>query len=236
MKIKVIVAITAVMSMMLGSCSNNAIQSAKMKSNMDSLSYAFGVFYYGSLSTDSLELNPVLVAKAMMDGKEQKSAMTEEEARSIIMDFINIREAEKAEKEAEANKVLFKDYIEENTLFLEKNKEKEGVEVTASGLQYEVITMGRGQKPSAMNTVKVHYTGTLIDGTEFDSSRDGEPAEFPLANVIPGWIEALQLMPVGSKFRIYLPSDLAYGSRGAGEAIKPFSTLIFDVELLDIIQ
>ncbi|MBN1108205.1 MAG: FKBP-type peptidyl-prolyl cis-trans isomerase [Bacteroidales bacterium] len=203
---------------------------------MDSLSYAFGVFYYGSLSTDSLELNPVLVAKAMMDGKEQKSAMTEEEARSIIMDFINIREAEKAEKEAEANKVLFKDYIEENTLFLEKNKEKEGVEVTASGLQYEVITMGRGQKPSAMNTVKVHYTGTLIDGTEFDSSRDGEPAEFPLANVIPGWIEALQLMPVGSKFRIYLPSDLAYGSRGAGEAIKPFSTLIFDVELLDIIQ
>lgn len=236
MKIKGIIVLTVVMSMMLGSCANNAIQSAKMKSDMDSVSYAFGVFYYGALSADSLELNPVLVAKAMMDGKAQNSEMTEDEARSVIMTYINGREAERAEKEAEANKVLYKDYIEENSLFLSKNKEREGVNVTESGLQYEVVKMGSGPKPTAASTVRVHYTGSLIDGTEFDSSRDGDPVEFPLASVIPGWTEALQLMPVGSEFKIYLPAELAYGATGAGEDIKPFSTLIFNVELLNIIE
>jgi len=96
--------------------------------------------------------------------------------------------------------------------------------------------MGTGEKPTAANTVRVHYTGSLMDGKEFDSSLKGEPVEFPLASVIPGWTEALQLMPVGSKFKIWLPAELAYGANGMGEDIKPFSTLIFDVELLGIVQ
>lgn len=236
MKIKVIVVLSVVMTMMLGSCAKNAIQSAKMKSNIDSISYAFGVFYYGALSADSLDLNPALIAKAMIDGKAANSAMTEEEARSLIMAFINARETEKAEKDAEANKVLYKDYIDNNEKFLALNKEREGVSVTTSGLQYEVIKLGTGSKPTSESTVKVHYTGSLIDGTVFDSSVDGDPVEFPLANVIPGWTEALQLMPAGSKFKIYLPASLAYGANGAGENIKPFSTLVFEVELLEIIK
>ncbi len=121
--------------------------------------------------------------------------------------------------------------------FLTKNKEKAGVTVTASGLQYEVVKMGDGPKPTAQNTVKVHYVGTLIDGTEFDSSvKRNEPAQFPVSGVIPGWTEALQLMPVGSKFNLVIPQSLAYGARGAGEVIKPFSTLIFQVELLEIVK
>jgi FKBP-type peptidyl-prolyl cis-trans isomerase len=125
----------------------------------------------------------------------------------------------------------------QNEEFLNKNKENPNVTVTSSGLQYEVIKMGTGEKPTLQNTVKVHYTGTLIDGTKFDSSVDrGEPAEFPVSAVIAGWTEALQLMPVGSKFRIWLPENIAYGANGAGDVIKPFSTLIFEVELLEITQ
>jgi len=182
-------------------------------------------------------LNPLLVAKAMFDVKNGKAVMTDEEARTFVMLFINDREADKIAKQNEANKALFKDYITENEEFLAKNKERAEVKVTESGLQYEVIKMGTGPKPTLENIVKVHYVGTLIDGTEFDSSiKKGEPAQFPLSGVIPGWIEALQLMPEGSKFKIYLPENLAYGASGAGAQIKPFSTLIFDVELLEIVE
>jgi FKBP-type peptidyl-prolyl cis-trans isomerase FklB len=153
------------------------------------------------------------------------------------MGFINKREAEKAEKKAILDKEVFKDYIQQNEAFLAKNKEKAGVVTTESGLQYEVIKMGTGPKPTRENTVKVHYAGTLIDGTEFDSSiKRNEPAQFPVGGVIAGWTEALQLMPVGSKFKLYLPSAIAYGATGAGEVIKPYSTLIFEVELLEIVQ
>ena len=119
--------------------------------------------------------------------------------------------------------------------FLAENAKKEGVVVTESGLQYEVISEGEGEKPTAASTVRVHYHGSLIDGTVFDSSVErGQPAEFPVGGVIAGWTEALQLMPVGSKYRLTIPADLAYGARGAGAAIGPHSTLVFDVELLDI--
>lgn len=125
----------------------------------------------------------------------------------------------------------------EGEAYLAKNKAKPGVKVTASGLQYEVIKMGTGKKPKATNTVRVHYTGTLLDGTVFDSSvKRGTPAEFPLNGVIKGWTEGLQLMPVGSKFRFTIPSDLAYGENGAGGQIGPDATLIFDVELLKIVK
>ena len=182
-------------------------------------------------------LDPIIVAKAMVDGEEGKPLMADDIARSFIMGFLNEREAAKAEKKAVLDKEVYKDYIAENEEFLAKNKEKPGVITTASGLQYEVIKMGTGPKPTAQNTVKVNYVGTLIDGTEFDSSiKKNEPAQFPVAGVIPGWTEALQLMPVGSKFKLFIPPTLAYGATGAGDVIKPYSTLIFEVDLLEIVK
>lgn len=235
MKIKGLVVLTIVIAMIAGSCGNSSIKSAKMKSVSDTLSYAFGIVNYNALVNDSLELDPMLVAKAMLDGKKGEPAMSDDEARAFIMVYVNKREEDRAAKQAEQNKVLYKDYIMQNEEFLQKNKEKQGVTVTPSGLQYEVIKMGTGAKPTAENTVKVHYTGTFIDGTKFDSSYDkGEPIEFPVSGIITGWSEALQLMPVGSKFKIYLPESLAYGADGRGDVIKPFSTLIFEVELLEI--
>jgi FKBP-type peptidyl-prolyl cis-trans isomerase len=237
MKINELIVVTLLLAVILGSCGKNSMQNAKMKTREDSLSYAFGIVNYNALTADSLNLNPSLVARAMLDGQKGKPVMTDEIARGFIMMFINQREAEKTAKQAEQNKETFSVYIAENEAFLAKNKEKTGVVVTPSGLQYEVIKMGSGPKPSAESEVKVHYVGTLIDGTEFDSSvKRGEPAQFMVSGVIPGWTEALQLMPVGSKFRICLPENIAYGANGAGETIKPFSTLIFEVELLEIIQ
>lgn len=229
--------LSIIIAIMAGSCGKNLINSSKIKSPTDSLSYAFGIVNYNALATDQLQLDPMLVAKAMIDGEKGEPLMTDEEARGFIMVYINQREQDNMEKQAEENKVLYKEYIEQNDEFLAQNKGKQGVNVTPSGLQYEVIKMGTGPKPDSESTVKVHYVGTLIDGTEFDSSvKRNEPAEFPVSGVISGWSEALQLMPVGSKFKIVLPQEIAYGANGAGDLIKPFSTLIFEVELLEIIQ
>ncbi|MDX9811911.1 MAG: FKBP-type peptidyl-prolyl cis-trans isomerase [Bacteroidales bacterium] len=237
MKIKGLITSTILSALILGSCGESSIKNAKMQNGNDSLSYAFGIVNYNGLTQDSLALNPIIVARAMIDGQDGKPEMSDEIARSYIMLFMQEREAQLIEQQAERDRVTYKDYIAENEAFLAKNKERSGVSVTPSGLQYEVITMGNGPKPTEENTVKVHYAGTLIDGTEFDSSiKRDQPAQFPLAGVIPGWIEGLQLMPVGSKFKLYLPENLAYGASGAGETIKPFSTLIFEVELLDIIK
>src|SRR5664279_814061 len=237
MKIKGLIVLTGVIALMLGSCGKSSLKSANLKSKEDSLSYAFGIVNYNALTTDSLMLDPMIVAKAMMDGKEKKPLMADDVARSYIMVFINKREAIKSSQKAVTDKVKYKDYIEQNEAFLAKNKEKAGVTTTASGLQYEVIKMGTGPKPTAQNTAKVDYVGTLIDGTEFDSSiKRKQPATFPVSGVIPGWTEALQLMPVGSKFKLYLPASIAYGAAGAGEIIKPYSTLIFEVELLEIVK
>ena len=141
-----------------------------------------------------------------------------------------IHERAMAEKKKEAEKAA-----QAGIDFLKENLTKEGVKSTESGLQYSILKEGDGKIPAATDTVRVHYTGKLIDGTVFDSSVErGQPAEFPVNGVIRGWIEALQLMPVGSKWRLYIPQELAYGSQGAGASIPPFSTLIFDVELLAI--
>jgi FKBP-type peptidyl-prolyl cis-trans isomerase FklB len=237
MKIKGLIVMTGVIALMLGSCGKSSLKNANLKSKEDSLSYAFGIVNYNALTTDSLMLDPMIVAKAMMDGKDGKPLMADDIARSYIMSVINKREALKATKKAELDKVNYKDYIDQNEAFLAKNKEKAGVTTTASGLQYEVVKMGTGPKPTAQNTVKVHYVGTLIDGTEFDSSvKRKEPATFPVSGVIPGWTEALLLMPVGSKFKLCIPSSIAYGATGAGDVIKPYSTLIFEVELLEIVK
>lgn len=237
MKIRLFVVVAFVATLMFGSCGTGSVKGQKLKNRVDSLSYAFGIVNYNALAADSLNLEPMLVAKAMLDGKDGKPAMSDEEARSFIMVFINEREKAKSAKQAEENKVNFKEYIDQNEKFLAENKGKSGVTTTSSGLQYEVVKMGTGAKPTTESMVRVHYTGTLIDGTEFDSSvKRNQPAEFPVSGVIAGWTEALQLMPVGSKFRLYIPQNLAYGENGAGEVIKPYSTLIFDVELLDIIK
>ena len=176
----------------------------------------------------TIELKLDLIRKGIIEGLQQsnKAAMTSTEA----INYLNtIMEA----KAAERNKPL----AAKGEAFLAENAKREGVFVTESGLQYEVVTMGEGEKPTAESTVKVHYHGTLIDGTVFDSSvQRGEPIEFPLNGVIKGWTEGLQLMPVGSKFILYIPYQLAYGERGAGQHIGPCEALIFEVELLEIVK
>ena len=153
--------------------------------------------------------------------------LSKEEMQKILTDF-QVKEQEELAAAASNNKEIGKK-------FLEENKAKEGVVTIESGLQYKIIKAGEGEKPKSNSQVVVHYRGTLIDGTEFDSSYSrGEPATLGVNQVIRGWQEALQLMPVGSKWQIYVPSNLAYGERGAGGSIKPNSTLIFDIELLEI--
>jgi FKBP-type peptidyl-prolyl cis-trans isomerase FklB len=236
MKNNCLVVSILVIAFALGSCTSS-VNNVKLKTKEDTLAYAFGVVNYYGLAQDSINLNPMAMAKAMQDAKDGKQLMEDTEARNFIMAFINKREALKAEQKAVLDKELYKDHIAANQAFLEENKKKPGVITTPSGLQYEVIKMGTGPKPTAESTVRVHYTGTLIDGTEFDSSvKRGQPVEFPVIGVIPGWTEALQLMPVGSKFKLYIPENLGYGAQGAGDVIKPYSTLIFEVELLDIVK
>jgi len=160
-----------------------------------------------------------------MEGNESK--VSEEDLRNAFQEMMA--------KMEEEQKAAAAPVIEAGEKFLKENGERLEVTVTESGLQYEVLTQGIGAKPDASNTVTCHYHGTLIDGTVFDSSYDrGEPAEFPVSGVIAGWTEALQLMNVGSKYRLYVPHNLAYGERGAGGAIGPYQTLVFDVELLDV--
>ena len=141
------------------------------------------------------------------------------------------------ERMQEAKSEQFAAVVQEGTEYLETNAKRDDISVTESGLQYEVLNKGDGATPTANSTVRVHYHGTLIDGTVFDSSYErGQPAEFPVGGVIKGWTEALQLMSVGDKLKLHVPHDLAYGEQGAGAAIGPFSTLIFDVELLEILD
>jgi FKBP-type peptidyl-prolyl cis-trans isomerase FklB len=237
MKIKNLIVLTGIIALFFGSCSNNSIKNSKLVTENDTLSYAIGVSFFNQLMKDSIMLDPLIVAKAGMDAQNGKLLMAEAEYQNFLMRYSAKMQQEQMDKQAESNKVTFKDYIAQNEAFLLQNKEKTGVTVTASGLQYEVIKMGTGPMPTAENTVKVHYTGTLIDGTEFDSSvKNNEPAQFPVSGVIPGWTEALQLMPVGSKFKLCIPQSIGYGATGAGAVIKPYSTLIFEVELLEIIK
>ena len=170
------------------------------------------------------------IMKGIMDTLANTSQLSEQETQEQLHKLQTAFRAKNEEAQAAKSEKNKADGI----AYLEENKARDGVSVTESGLQYEVLTMGDGNKPSAEDTVKVHYHGTLINGEVFDSSVErGEPAVFPLNRVIPGWTEGVQLMPVGSKFRFHIPSELAYGERNAGK-ISPNSTLIFDVELLGI--
>lgn len=194
---------------------------------MDKLSYAIGLNIANNLKVsgfDKLSVEDFSEAvKAVFCGESAK--MTDVEAKKVIQEYF-----EKAEKEK-----LTKN-LEEGEKFLAENAKREGVVSLPSGLQYEVLTEGTGKKPSASDTVSCHYHGTLIDGTVFDSSvMRGQPAEFPVNGVIKGWVEALQLMSEGAKWKLFIPANLAYGERGAGQSIEPNSTLIFEVELLKVL-
>ena len=193
---------------------------------MDKLSYALGLSMGGNFigsGIKKLDINDFADGlRAIFEGAEQK--MTFDEAKQIVTDFFTNLEKEGAEQ----NERLGRE-------FLEQNKNTEGVKVTASGLQYQVVKEGDGQQPGPNDVVTVHYTGKLIDGTVFDSSIErGEPAVFAVNQVIPGWVEALQMMPEGSQWQLYIPSELAYGKHGAGQIIGPDATLIFDVQLIKV--
>jgi FKBP-type peptidyl-prolyl cis-trans isomerase len=244
MKIKGLVVLTGLIASLLSSCGQSSIKNAKIVTENDTLSYAIGANFYTQLSRDSIFLNPAVLAKALIDAKEGKPVLTAEECQNFLMRFgakmqeTQMRKQEEAQKkQAEENKITFQNVIAQGDSFLQANKKRSGVIVTASGLQYEVVKMGTGKKPAETSTVKVHYTGTLINGFKFDSSYDrNEPAEFQVNGVIKGWTEALQLMPVGSKFKLFIPESLGYGAEGNGDVIKPYSTLIFDVELIQIVS
>ena len=199
-----------------------------MTEEIKTVSYCVGMSIAESLKQQGLvELTPEVLADAIKDvfaGTEAKHSP--EEANSIIQSYINTM-----------NESKFGTLKEEGEAFLTENAKKSGVQSTDSGLQYEIVTEGDGAKPSANSNVKVHYHGTLIDGTVFDSSVErGDPATFGVHQVIPGWTEALQLMAAGSKYRLYIPQNLAYGaSPQPGGPIKPYTTLIFDVELLEVL-
>ena len=199
----------------------------KYSKELDRVSYCFGLSIASNLISSGVT---TINAEAFNDAMTTVFAgnmpeIMPDEANNILQDYFEKLQKERGGKAKAAGEK-----------FLAENKTKEGVVALPSGLQYKILTEGNGVKPKASDTVKCHYEGRLIDGTVFDSSiRRGEPAEFPVGGVIQGWVEALQLMPVGSKWQLYIPSELAYGSHGAGQAIGSDETLIFDVELLAIV-
>jgi FKBP-type peptidyl-prolyl cis-trans isomerase FklB len=198
-----------------------------LKTAQDSLSYAIGLSLANFYKQQNLtNINTAIVVRAVNDVKNNKPLLNEQQAQTCIMNFVQKTQSEKAV----GNKKTGQD-------FLAANSKKPGVVTTASGLQYQIVKQGTGLKPALTDQVRVHYRGTLIDGKVFDSSIErGQPVELSVNGVIPGWTEALQLMPVGSKWKLFIPSELAYGDRAAGQSIPAGSTLVFDVELLDIVS
>ena len=194
---------------------------------MDNLSYALGMSMASNLMNSGLrQLDVESFVKAFSEVMSNSTpSMSPQEANEIIQHFFSKKQEE-----------MLGNNLEEGRTFLEENSKKENVVTLPSGLQYEILTEGSGEKPKATDKVKCHYHGTLLNGTVFDSSvQRGEPAVFGVNQVIKGWVEALQLMAEGSKWRLFIPSELAYGEQGAGGSIEPNSTLIFDVELLGIV-
>jgi FKBP-type peptidyl-prolyl cis-trans isomerase FklB len=284
-RVNIIFSIIALLALVVTSCSEYKEKSVKLKSDQDSLNYAFGyvngkVIKDYHLSNDTTGEGLKSLMKGIKEGLNQKEVAEEMKQvvdlggmignqlrtntdfygdSTITMDYKLLRQGlinaisgtetnmtpDQARDyfngtmeaiQAKKMEAQYKDNKEAGKNFLTENAKKEGVVSTASGLQYEVIKQGNGQLPKDTDKVKVHYHGTLIDGTVFDSSIDrGQPAEFGVNQVIKGWIEGLQLMPVGSKYKFYIPEELAYGSQTQGQ-IKPFSTLIFEVELLEIVK
>jgi FKBP-type peptidyl-prolyl cis-trans isomerase FklB len=202
-------------------------KSPDLKDQKDKVSYSIGLNVGINLSKQKIPVNPDALAAGVRDGLAGKPRLTEEQVRETMMAF----EKDMVEKQKQAGEKN----ATEGAKFLEENKKKEGIKTTASGLQYKVLKEGSGPQPKETDTVTVNYKGTLLDGTEFDSSyKRNEPATFGLNQVIKGWTEGVQLMKKGSKYQFFIPANLAYGERSPGGSIPPNSTLTFEVELLDI--
>ena len=203
-------------------------------------SYGMGMNTARQFKQMNLEIDPEVFVKGFRDqSSDGEKLMTEEDVKQVLMDLQEEREAEqRANRDKQmAQSPLAEKNKKDGAAFLAANKEKEGVVTLESGLQYKVIREGKGSKPTGDQRVRVHYRGTLIDGTEFDSSyKRGQPIDFGVGGVIRGWTEALLLMPEGSKWELYIPGDLAYGTRGAGAQIGPNATLLFEVELLEVLK
>jgi len=227
-------AVPALCAVVLVGCSSGApdFGSAPLDTNDQKASYGIGLNLGGQLAAAADRLDRMALLRGIEDGLQgNDSQIPEDEMQQVLAQFGNEVEAsENAERaaQAEANAAA-------GTAYLAQNATKQGVTTTTSGLQYEVLRSGDGARPTRESTVRIHYRGTLVDGTEFDASYGGEPAVFMVSGVIPGFTEALLLMPVGSHYRIVIPSDIAYGPQGTGP-IGPNSTLIFEIELLEIVD
>ncbi len=206
-------------------------QASAFATQKEKASYALGMSIGDNFHRQGVDIDPEVLLHGLKDALAGKTLMTEEEARATLAQLqteMRTKQEEMRKEAAEKNK-------KEGDAFLAANKAKQGVVTLPSGLQYKILTPGTGPKPTATDTVSCNYRGTLINGTEFDSSyKRGQPTKFPVGGVIKGWTEALQLMPVGSKWQLVIPPDLAYGDRGAGPDIGPGATLVFEVELLSI--
>ncbi|BFM13715.1 macrophage infectivity potentiator Mip [Simiduia litorea] len=224
----------ALATLMLAACgADKKAEEAKLDTLEAKMSYIFGANMASQFKQEGITLDPAALSLAVVDiqsGKENR--ISQEEMQQVMQEFQSQAQAKQEAKMKEVGAVN----QQKSEAFLTANGTKEGVQTTESGLQYKVLTEGKGAQPTTDDSVTVHYKGTLIDGTEFDSSYTrGEPATFPVTGVIPGWTEALQLMNKGAKYELYIPSDLAYGPGGTGP-IGPNSALVFEVELLDIVK
>ena len=222
----------AVLAILVMAGSVIAEEPIALKSQKDKISYIIGLDIGNNLKRQGAEIDPDTLLRGMKDALSgSKPLLSEDEIREVTTAF----RQEMAQKQAEVTKKLAEKNKSEGEAFLGENKKKEGVKILPSGLQYKVITEGSGRSPKESDTVTVNYKGTFVDGTEFDSSyKRGEPATFPVNGVIKGWTEALPLMKEGAKWQLFIPSSLAYGEAGAGNAIGPNATLIFEVELISI--
>ena len=214
-------------------------KSEKLKSEKEKISYALGMGFAHQLRTQSIEVDPEVLVRALKDALSRgKTLLTEEEARAIVAGLQKELKAKQTALQSEkvrVRKELGEKSQQDGEAFLAKNKTREGVVTLASGLQYKILKKGDGRRPALDDTVICHYRGTLVDGTEFDSSyKRNQPATLPVKKLIKGWSEGLQLMPVGSTWQFVIPSTLAYGDRGVGRHVGPRATLVFDVELISI--
>jgi len=234
MKLPVIVAMCAV----LVASQAGAVEKMQLKTKKDKVSYTIGLDMGNSLKKQAIDVDPKVLARGLKDALSgAKPLMTEQEIKdtiAVLRDDLMAKQKEQMAKQQEEMKALGEKNKKEGDTFLAENSKKEGVKTLQSGLQYKVITEGKGKKPKATDSVTVNYRGTLINGTEFDSSiKRGQPATFPVNGVIPGWTEALQLMKEGSKWELVIPPSLAYKEQGGGP-IGPNAVLVFEVELISV--
>ncbi|WP_022967153.1 FKBP-type peptidyl-prolyl cis-trans isomerase [Denitrificimonas caeni] len=230
MKLHRLAASVAVLSLVLAGCDNKAADSADLKTPAQKASYGIGLSMGKNLSQEGMDdLDSQAVALGIEDALAKKDQrLTDEE----LMEAFGFLQARAQERMSALNDAAAKAGAD----FLVENAKRDGVQTTESGLQYEVVKKAEGAQPKVSDVVSVHYQGTLVDGSVFDSSIErGEPVEFPVGGVIPGWVEGLQLMKVGEKYKFYIPSELAYGAQSPTPAIPANSTLVFEVELLDIV-